>query len=123
MTGALLCVVDDEDGEIMSSLQLAQVGEQGGDFAAGVLVDAMQTHERIQHQQAWLELLDGAFEPTAIGRQIQPYRECGDHVNIQFLKTNVGCSTDALEPTPHDMERVFCGVQQYATRPWHGEVA
>ena len=52
----------------MLSLQLAQVGEQRCDLTAGVFVDAVQAYERIQHQQAWFELLDGVFETGAIGR-------------------------------------------------------
>jgi len=40
--------MDDEHGNVMLALQLAQVGEQRGDFAAGVFVDAVETYERIK---------------------------------------------------------------------------
>jgi hypothetical protein len=33
--------MDDEHGNVMPALQVAQVGEQRGDLAAGVLVDAV----------------------------------------------------------------------------------
>ena len=51
----------------MAALQVAQIGEQRRDFAAGVLVDAVQAHERIEDQQARLELGDGVFEARAVG--------------------------------------------------------
>ena len=51
---ALPGVMDDEHGHAMPALQLAQEGEQGRDLAAGVLVDAVQAHERIEDEQARL---------------------------------------------------------------------
>src|SRR5271165_1933388 len=41
VAGALPGVVDDDDGDGVTALQLAQIGEQRGHFAAGVLIDAM----------------------------------------------------------------------------------
>jgi hypothetical protein len=48
VAGALLGVVDDDDGDGVAALQLAQIGEQRRHFAAGVLIDAMQAHEGIE---------------------------------------------------------------------------
>src|SRR5437763_774129 len=77
-TGALLGVMDDEHREIMPSLQFAQVCEQGSHLTAGIFIDAMQAHERIQHQQPRLELLDRLFETGAICREIQPHGRSRD---------------------------------------------
>src|SRR5690349_6721721 len=38
--GAFLRVMDDDDGKRITALQLSQIGEQGSDLAAGVLIDA-----------------------------------------------------------------------------------
>src|SRR5271155_4195052 len=62
---ALLGVMDDEHGNVMPALQLAQVGEQRGDLAAGVLVDAVDTYERIEGEQARLQAGDGLGEGAA----------------------------------------------------------
>ena len=48
--GGFLGVMDHEHRQRVASLQLAQVGEQRRDLAAGVLVDAMQAHEGIEDQ-------------------------------------------------------------------------
>ena len=53
--GALSGVVDDGDGDGVAPLQFAQEGEQRGDVAADILIDAMQAHERIEDQQPRLE--------------------------------------------------------------------
>ena len=52
---ALPGVVDDGDGDCVAALQFAQEGEQRGDLAADILIDAMQAHERIEDQQPRLE--------------------------------------------------------------------
>jgi hypothetical protein len=56
MPGGFSGVMDDEHGEAVLPLQGAQVREQRGDFAAGVLIDAVQAYEGIQHQQARRQL-------------------------------------------------------------------
>jgi hypothetical protein len=115
-TCAFFCVMDDEHGEAMASLQFAQVREQGRYLTAGVFVDAMQAHERIQHQQPRFELFDSLLEPGAIRRHIQPHGRGGDHVNIQFLQAHVCGGTDAFEPPAHDVECVLGGIEQHAPR-------
>ena len=75
---ALLGVMDDEHGNVMLALQLAQVGEQRGDLAAGVFVDAVETYERIEDEQARLQSGDGLGEVAAVGIQIEPDGGRGD---------------------------------------------
>ena len=64
VAGALLGVVDDDDGDAVAALQLAQIGEQRRHLAAGVLIDAMQAHEGIEDEQARLQLGDGRIEAS-----------------------------------------------------------
>jgi hypothetical protein len=52
--------------ECLPALQLAQVGEQRRDFAAGVLVDAVETYERIEDEQARLQSGDGLGEVAEV---------------------------------------------------------
>jgi hypothetical protein len=60
-------MVHECDGECVATLQIAQKGEQRGDVAADILVDAMQAHEGIKDKQARLEPCDGFIEICAIG--------------------------------------------------------
>ena len=62
-------VTDGEHGRAMPALQLAQIGEQRRDLAAGVLIDALQAHERIEDEDAWLQSCDGLGEAVAVGYQ------------------------------------------------------
>src|SRR5260370_381062 len=46
--GALFGMMDDDHGDAVAALQLAQIGEQRRHLAAGVLIDAMQPYEGIE---------------------------------------------------------------------------
>ena len=70
-SSALPGVVHDEHGDAVPTLQLAQIGEQGRDLAAGVLVDAVQPHERIEDEQTGPQSVDGVGEAGAIGIEIE----------------------------------------------------
>ena len=65
--GALSGMVDDGDGDGVAALQFAQEGEQRGDLAADVLVDAMQADEGIEDEEPRLEPGDGLVEACAVG--------------------------------------------------------
>lgn len=82
--GALLGVVDDDDSEAVLPLQLTQPGEQWGNLARGVFVDAMQTHEGVEHEQARPQPGDCGVEASAIGLEIEAEGGGGDHLNIEL---------------------------------------
>ncbi len=114
MASALLGVVDDDHGDGVAALQLAQIGEQRCHLTAGVLIDAMQTHEGIEHQQARLQVGDGVVEASAVGREIQSHGGCGDDLDVEIGKAEAGGGADAVEPPAHDVERVLGGIEQNA---------
>ena len=112
VTGTFLGVVDDEDGEAMAPLQLAQIGEQWGNFAAGVLVDAVQPHEGIEDQQAWLEVGDSVGEAAPIGVEIEPERRGGNNLDIEIGEVDAGGGGDALKPPADSGRRILGGIEQ-----------
>ena len=123
VAGALLGVVDDDDGDGVAALQLAQIGEQRRHFAAGVLIDAMQAHEGIEDEQARAPFGDGLIEASAVGLEIEPHGGCGDDLDVEIGEAEAGGGADAVEPPAHDVERVLGGVEQNAPGAWHGEAA
>ncbi len=52
MAAVLAGMVDDHEGEVVGSLEFAQVAEDGGDVLGLVLVDAVQSHEGIEHKES-----------------------------------------------------------------------
>jgi hypothetical protein len=102
LTGAdaattLLGVMDDEHGNAMPAPQFAQVGEQRGDLAAGVLVDAVETYERIEDEQARLQSGAGLGEVAAVGIQIEPDGGRGDDLDVEIGQRHTGCCRYAFE--------------------------
>ncbi len=121
--GRFAGVMHHEHGELVLPLQGAQVGEQRCDFAARILVDAVQAHERIEHQEARFELRDGVFEALSISGLVESHGGSGDDVNVEVFELAGRGGTDALEPAAHDVQGILGGVQQDPARPGDGEAA
>src|SRR5215471_9390237 len=121
LTGArasstLFGMVDDEDGEAIAALQLAQVGKQRGDFAAGVLVDAVQPHEGIENEQARPQVCDGVGEAAPIAFEIKAKGRRGDDLDIQIGEVDASGSGDALEPPAHDRSGILGSIEEDTAR-------
>jgi hypothetical protein len=116
-------MMDDRDGDGVTTLQIPQEGEQRRDLAADVLIDAVQTHERIEDEQPRLQPGDGLIEPCAVGLEIEAQAGRGDHLDVEFSETDASGGADALEAAADDMERVLGGIEQDATGAGDREAA
>jgi len=105
-------MMDDRDGDGMTTLQITQEGEQRRDLAADVLIDAMQAHERIEDEQSRLQPGDGLIETCAVGLEIEAQTGRGDHLDVERGETDTSGGADALETATDDMERVLGGIEQ-----------
>ena len=120
--GTFPVMVDDDDGEAVATLQLAQECEERGHLAADVLVDAMQADEGVEDEEprpAWRWSRRGG--PGR--RRIEPERRCGDHLDVEFGDGETGGGADSVEAPTDDVERIFGGVEQDASGPGYGEAA
>jgi hypothetical protein len=120
-TGSLFGMVDDRDGDGMAPLQFAQEGEQRGDIATDILIDAMQTHERIEDQEPRLQPGDGGVETGAIRLEVEAQAGGGDHLHVEVGETDAGRGADAFEAATDDVQRVFGWVKQNAAGAAHRE--
>ncbi|MEA2738180.1 MAG: hypothetical protein QOH05_1487 [Acetobacteraceae bacterium] len=114
-------MVDDGNGDGVAPLQFAQEGEQRGDIATDILIDAMQTHERIEDQQPRFQLGDGRIETGAIGLEVEAQAGGGDHLHVEIGETDAGRGADAFEAATDDVQRVFGWVKQNAAGAAHRE--
>jgi hypothetical protein len=95
--GSFFGMVDKHDGDGVATLQFAQEGEQGRDVAADVLVDAVQTHKRIEDEQARFQPGDGLIETCTVGLEIEAQTGLGDHLHVEFGETDAGGGTDTFK--------------------------
>ena len=65
-------MVDDDYRELVATLQVAQVREQRGDLAGGVLVDAVQAYEGIEDEEPRPQGGDGGGEVSPVVLEIEP---------------------------------------------------
>ena len=107
-------MVHDQDRDAVTALQIAQIGQQWRDFSAGVLVDAMQAHERVQDQQARLQSGDRLGETVAIGFAIEAKRWRGNHLNVEIGERDADGFADAVETLADNVQCVLGGVEQDA---------
>jgi len=83
----------------------------------------MQAHERIEHEQARFQPGDGLFQASAVSLEIEAQAGGGDHLDVELGEADAGGGADAIDPAADDMERVFGGIEQDATRACHREAA
>ncbi len=62
MACGLSGMVDEDDGEMKLSLELAQESEDSGDFGGKVFVDSMEADEWVEEQECGSESADGVGE-------------------------------------------------------------
>ena len=115
--------MDDADGGAVAALQIAQESEQWCDLAGDVFVDAMQAHERVEDQQAWLQPGDGVVETGAVGVEIEPEAWRGNDLDVETGKAHACRGADTVEPPPDDVQRILGGVKQHAAGPHHAIAA
>ena len=95
----------------------------GGDLGDVVLVDAVQSHERVEDHKPRADSFDRLHQPLAVGAMVEA--QCGDvdDGDVEGLEAGVGGLCDALEPGAHDVAGVLGGEQQDGARLVGGEAA
>ncbi len=69
-SGTLPGVIDDADGESVTSLQFTQEGEQRSDLAPDLLIAAVQADERIEDHEPRIQGGGGSLETRVASLEI-----------------------------------------------------
>ena len=109
-------------GGVEPSLQVAQEGEDGGDFGDGVLVDAMQAHQGVEDEQARSDVLDGVVQALAVGAMVEAQDRHVDDGDVEAFEGGGGGAGDAFEAAAHDMTGILGGEQHDGSGLCGGEV-
>ena len=104
-------VVDDEHRDVVLALQLAQVGEDGGDLLGRVLVDAMR-YKWIEDEKARSPSGDGLDEAPLVVEAIEPEARREDRVDREILELESALEGEAFEPLADRGGRVLGGEQE-----------
>ena len=123
MGGALTRMMHEGNGGGVIALQAAQIGEQGGDFRGDVLVDGVQTHQRVKQDEVRPEKSHGRLQGLLVLLAIEPQRRHGDDMDIEALEFDACGMGNALETTSDDLRGILGGKQQDASGSRDLEVA
>ena len=110
--GALAGMMDQQDGAREAALDVAQEAEDGGDLGDGVLVDAVQAHERVEDDEPGPDALDRLHQALAVRAMVEAQRGHVDDGDVEGLEPGAGGARDALEAGAHDVPGVLGGKQQ-----------
>lgn len=105
-------VVHDEDGDVMRALQLTQITEQRRDLTGIILIDAVYTHKRIEHEKPRCVLGNGIAETGLVVRAIEPERGRGDEVDGKVRKVEAAVTADTGETRLDDGRGILGHVEQ-----------
>lgn len=113
---ALAGVMDDEDGDVELPLERAEVAEERGDLAGVVLVDAVQSDEGIEDEQARRTTANGVPEAGLIAGAVEAQDGDGDDVDGEMGEVDAARLADASKPRLDDGARVLGHVEEDGPR-------
>lgn len=116
-------VVDDEHGDVVRALHLTQEGEHGAHLGRAVLIDAVQAHERVEHEQSWAERGERRVQALLIALEIESQARRRDDVDRESLERQPARRAQAAQALLDDSRRVLGEVDQHGPRIAHGEAA
>lgn len=100
-------MVDEENGDIVRALELAEVAEERGDFARVVFVARVEADERIENEELGAEPPDGGEEALLVGGGVEANGGRGDDVEIEGIEGDAAVSAEGGDACAHLGQGVF----------------
>jgi hypothetical protein len=91
----------------MLALEGTRIAEQGGDLAGVVLVDAVETDEGVEHEQARCKLADGDAQVGLVAATIEAKHRRRDGVDGRAGQIERSGTAESGEPRLDDRSRVL----------------
>jgi hypothetical protein len=108
-------VVDQRDSNTVSALKSAQISEKRRDVCTAVLVQPVQAHQGVEHQQYWLELCHGCLQALLVNIEVQSQARHSDDVEVNRIQEELPPSTECRETLPHLRKTILGEVDQGTT--------
>jgi hypothetical protein len=95
-------VVDENDSHVQFSLEVAEIGKQGGDFVGIVLIEPVQANQWVEDKDAWLQEAGCFEESDLVSGQIKTHARCGDYMDVKVLEIQTAaiCQGSKAFPNP-----------------------
>ena len=120
-SSALGHMVNDEDGDVVTAVEFAKKAEQAGDICGTVLIQAMQTYERVEHEQLGPERGDRGVERASVALDVEAQTRCGDDVQVEAAQRDASVLTDLSDAVAYTWQSVFGEIDERRARAQHLE--
>jgi hypothetical protein len=100
-------VVDEEDGGVEATLEVAEEGQEGSHFAGVVFVGGVEADKGVEEDEARAELFDGGFQAQAVGRAVQTEGRFGDGVEGKVREGDVPGASHGFHSGAHGGKGIF----------------
>jgi hypothetical protein len=108
-------VMDEDDGEVVSPLEVSEVTEKAGDLDGAVLIRGVNSDKGIEEQNPWHEALDGRPQALLVAWGVKLEDRLGDDDEVEALEIEIAVTTESLEPRADLRKRIFGEIDQGAT--------
>ena len=105
-------VVDDEDGDGMAALHLADKSEEGRDVRAAVFVQTVQSHQGVEQQELRAQTRERCVESLLIGLEIESDRVGCDDVEIEGVEVELAVGAEGAEALAYARKGVLGEVDE-----------
>lgn len=116
-------VVNEDDGDVVLSLELAQEAEQPRDVSAAVLVEAVKSHEGIEEEEPGLAAREGGAQTCLVGGEIEAQAGRGDHEQVERGERQTAVQTHTSDAVSHPWQRILGEVDECGAWVIDGEAA
>jgi hypothetical protein len=123
--GAVLLagVVHEHDGQIERPLQLPQEAQEPGDVRRAVLIQTMQSHERIEDQHMRAQLAQDVAQALLIDVEVEAQHRRGDDMEVEGGDVEGAVAAERLDASADGGERVLGEIHEGGAGVVHGEAA
>ena len=90
-------VVNDGDGDVKGSLEVAEVGEQGRDIAGEVFIDAVESDEGVEEEEAGAQVGKGVAQTVLVGVEVETQTGGRDDVTGQGGELDAAVAAQAAQ--------------------------
>jgi hypothetical protein len=109
-------VMDDDDGEVVSALDLSQEREEFGDIAGKILIFSMKAHQGIEQEQSRPDLLYRVIEAHAIALEIESESRGGDDVDGKLGEVEATVAAESIETLSDEGGMIFGEIDEHGAR-------
>jgi hypothetical protein len=87
-------VVDEGDGDVVSTVEETEEGEESGDVSSVVLVLVVEADEGVEDEEAWAVLLEGSLDAILVVGAVEEEARGADESNEELVEVEVGGGSD-----------------------------